>query len=144
MTKSDRSRRDLVKLGYHLRDVQKYPLEDETLKALEYLEPRRTAGYKSEMQIPGTEIMNLMPMASRRSIGGWRAAEPHSLEARHHGFVRPVSTTTISTGTMMLHSYLGLLRADSRTSTKTRLGRMIPRAGFHRQARTRCARKRYP
>jgi len=61
-------KRDLVKLGYHLRDVQKYPLEDETLKALEYLEPWRAAGYKSEMQIRGTEIMNLMPMAFRQNF----------------------------------------------------------------------------
>ena len=61
-------KRDIVKLGYHLRDVQKYRLEDETLKALEYLEPWRAAGYKSEMQIPGTEIMNLMPMAFRQNF----------------------------------------------------------------------------
>jgi penicillin amidase len=61
-------KRDLVKLGYHLRDVQKYPLEDETLKALAYLEPWRAAGYKSEMQIPGTEIMNLMPVAFRQNF----------------------------------------------------------------------------
>ncbi len=61
-------KRDIVKLGYHLRDVQKYRLEDETLKALEYLEPWRVAGYKSEMQIPGTEIMNLMPMAFRQNF----------------------------------------------------------------------------
>jgi penicillin amidase len=61
-------KRDMVKLGYHLRDVQKYPLEDETLEALEYLEPWRAAGYKSEMQIPGTEIMNLMPMAFRQNF----------------------------------------------------------------------------
>ncbi len=61
-------KRDMVKLGYHLRDVQKYPLEDETLRALEYLEPWRAAGCRSEMQIPGTEIMNLMPMAFRRNF----------------------------------------------------------------------------
>lgn len=61
-------KRDLVLLGYHLRDVQMYPLEEETLKALDYLEPWRTAGCKSEMQIPGTEIMNLMPMAFRQNF----------------------------------------------------------------------------
>ena len=61
-------KRDLVLLGYHLRDVQKYPLEEETLLALDYLESWRAAGCKSEMQIPGTEIMNLMPMAFRQNF----------------------------------------------------------------------------
>ena len=61
-------KRDLVLLGYHLRDVQKYPLEEETIRALTYLEPWRAAGCKSEMQIPGTEILNLMPMAFRQNF----------------------------------------------------------------------------
>jgi len=61
-------KRDLVRLGYHLRDVQKYALEEETLMALEYLEDWRAAGFKSEMAIKGTEIMNLMPMAFRQNF----------------------------------------------------------------------------
>ncbi|MBN2133252.1 MAG: penicillin acylase family protein, partial [Sedimentisphaerales bacterium] len=61
-------KRDLVKLGYHLRDVQKYPLEDETLAALDYLEDWRAAGCRSEMAIKGTEILNLMPMAFRQNF----------------------------------------------------------------------------
>ncbi len=61
-------KRDLALLGYHLRDVQQLPLEPETLQALDYLEPWRAAGCKSEMQIPGTEIMNLMPMAFRQNF----------------------------------------------------------------------------
>jgi penicillin amidase len=61
-------KRDLALLGYHLRDVQKYPLEEETLRALGYLEGWRAAGCKSEMAIPGTEIMNLMPMAFRQNF----------------------------------------------------------------------------
>jgi acyl-homoserine lactone acylase PvdQ len=61
-------KRDLALLGYHLRDVQKYLLEEETLRALEYLEGWRAAGCKSEMTIPGTEIMNLMPMAFRQNF----------------------------------------------------------------------------
>jgi penicillin amidase len=61
-------KRDMVKLGYHLRDVQKYTLEDDTLKALAYLEPWRAAGYKSEMSIQGTDILNLMPMAFRQNF----------------------------------------------------------------------------
>ncbi len=61
-------KRDLVRLGYHLRDVQKYPLEEETLMALEYLEQWRAGGFKSEMAVKGTEIMNLMPMAFRQNF----------------------------------------------------------------------------
>lgn len=61
-------KRDLVRLGYHLRDILQYPLEEETLMALDYLENWRSAGYKSEMSIKGTEIMNLMPMAFRQQF----------------------------------------------------------------------------
>ncbi len=61
-------KRNLIKLGYHLRDVQKYPLDEDTLLALEYLEDWRTAGSKSEMSIKGTEIVNLMPMAFRQNF----------------------------------------------------------------------------
>jgi len=61
-------KRDLVKLGYHLRDIQQYPLEEETLAALDYLEDWRAAGYKSDMSIQGTEILNVMPMAFRQNF----------------------------------------------------------------------------
>jgi len=61
-------KRNLVKLGYHLRDIQQYPLEEETLLALDYLEEWRDAGCRSEMQIKGTEILNLMPMAFRQNF----------------------------------------------------------------------------
>jgi acyl-homoserine lactone acylase PvdQ len=61
-------KRNLVKLGYHLRDIQQYPLEEETLLALDYLEGWRAAGSRSEMQIRGTEILNLMPMAFRQNF----------------------------------------------------------------------------
>jgi acyl-homoserine lactone acylase PvdQ len=61
-------KRDLVKLGYHLRDIQQYPLADETRKVLEYLEHWRDSGYKSDMSIKGTEILNLMPMAFRQNF----------------------------------------------------------------------------
>jgi len=61
-------KRDLLKLGYHLRDVQKYPLEEETLLALKYLESWQAAGSKLEMSIKGTEILNLMPMAFRQNF----------------------------------------------------------------------------
>jgi penicillin amidase len=61
-------KRDLLKLGYHLRDVQKYPLEEETLLALKYLEGWQAAGSKLEMSIKGTEILNLMPLAFRQNF----------------------------------------------------------------------------
>jgi len=61
-------KRDLVKLGYHLRDIQQYPLEEETLLALDYLEDWRSAGYRMDMSIVGTDILNLMPMAFRQNF----------------------------------------------------------------------------
>lgn len=61
-------KRDLVKLCYRLRDVQKYPLDEDTLLALDYLEGWRAAGCKSDMSIKGTEIVNLMPMAFRQNF----------------------------------------------------------------------------
>jgi acyl-homoserine lactone acylase PvdQ len=61
-------KRDIVLLGYHLRDVQKAELEPDTLSALEYLEDWRAAGCKSELSIKGTEIVDLMPMAFRQNF----------------------------------------------------------------------------
>jgi hypothetical protein len=61
-------KRDLVKLGYHLRDIQHHPLEDETRKALEYLEHWWDSGCKSDMSIKETDILNLMPMAFRQNF----------------------------------------------------------------------------
>ncbi|MFH1718106.1 MAG: penicillin acylase family protein [Planctomycetota bacterium] len=61
-------KRDLVRLGYHLRDMLKSPLEEETLQALRYLENWRDEGCKSEMDIKGTETVNLMPMAFRQNF----------------------------------------------------------------------------
>lgn len=61
-------KRDLVRLGHHLRDVQEFPLEEETLQALEYLEEWRAGGCRSEMAVKGTEIMNLMPLAFRQNF----------------------------------------------------------------------------
>ena len=61
-------KRDLVRFGHHLRDVQKYPLEEETLLALKYFESWQAAGSKLQMSIKGTEIVNLMPMAFRQNF----------------------------------------------------------------------------
>ncbi len=65
-------KRHLVRFGYHLRDVQKYPLEDETLLALQYLEDWFAAGAKLEMSVRGAEILNLMPMAFRQNFAAAR------------------------------------------------------------------------
>jgi len=48
--------------------VLKFPLEEETLKALDYLEDWRANGCKSEMAVKGTEIINLMPMTFRQQF----------------------------------------------------------------------------
>jgi penicillin amidase len=61
-------KRDIVRLGYHLRDVVGYLLEDETLKALKYLEAWSGNGSRSEMSVKGTEILNIMPLAFRRNF----------------------------------------------------------------------------
>jgi penicillin amidase len=61
-------KRDIVKLGYHLRDVQKFQLEEETLQALHYLETWRDSGSKLEMSIKGTEVLNVMPLAFRQNF----------------------------------------------------------------------------
>lgn len=79
-------KRDLVKLGYHLRDVQDYPLEEDTRKALAYLEGWRDAGSRSEMSIEGTEIVNLMPLVFRQNFsaavtyGGGLSGLTHMLQ----------------------------------------------------------------
>jgi len=65
-------KRHLVRFGYHLRDVQKYPLEDETLLALQYLKDWFAAGAKLEMSVKGAEILNLMPMAFRQNFAAAR------------------------------------------------------------------------
>lgn len=61
-------KRDLVKLGYHLRDVLGYEFEEETLLALDYLESWRAAGSISDTSIKGTDILNLMPLAFRQNF----------------------------------------------------------------------------
>jgi acyl-homoserine lactone acylase PvdQ len=61
-------KRDIVRLGYHLRNVQKFSLEEETLLALQYLETWRDSGSKLEMDIKGTEILNIMPLTFRQNF----------------------------------------------------------------------------
>lgn len=61
-------KRHVVRFGYHLRDIQKFRLEAETLKALEYLGSWRANGSKLDTSIKGTEIVTLMPMAFRQNF----------------------------------------------------------------------------
>src|SRR5262249_57726408 len=51
-------KRDLVRLGYHLRDTLQAPLEEETRLALQYLEPWRDRGSRPEVFLPGTEVFD--------------------------------------------------------------------------------------
>ncbi|RJP26235.1 MAG: penicillin acylase family protein [Candidatus Omnitrophota bacterium] len=52
------AKREIVRLGYHLRDVQKAKLSEETLYALEYLENWFKAGAKADLNVMGTELTN--------------------------------------------------------------------------------------
>jgi len=49
------ARRDIVRIGYHLRDVRKRELSPEALRALKHLEPWYRAGAKSDLTVPGAE-----------------------------------------------------------------------------------------
>lgn len=48
--------RDIVRLGYHLRDMQEAPLADETLRALEHLEEWLAQGASSDLGVAGAEV----------------------------------------------------------------------------------------
>lgn len=50
------SRRDIVKLGYHLRDKQKAELSGATLQALKHMEPWHEQGCHMDNQISGTAL----------------------------------------------------------------------------------------
>jgi hypothetical protein len=65
-------KREIVRLGYHLRDVQHVALDDETLLTLHYLESWRDQGSKLDMALPGTEILTIMPLGFRQNF---RAAQ---------------------------------------------------------------------
>ena len=49
------ARREIVRFGYHLRDVQKHKLSPDAARALKHLEPWCKAGSKSDLTIPGAE-----------------------------------------------------------------------------------------
>jgi penicillin amidase len=50
------ARRELVRLGLHLRDTQRRELPEDTLRALEVLEPWYRAGARSDLRYPGAEV----------------------------------------------------------------------------------------
>lgn len=58
----------MLRIGYHLRDVQKVELAPEALKALKHLEEWYGKGAASRMSIPGTELANLMPTFFRQTV----------------------------------------------------------------------------
>jgi acyl-homoserine lactone acylase PvdQ len=58
-------KKGLITLGYYLRDRQKAELSSEAMKSLDYLEEWFKQGAKSDMEIQGTELANLIPMMFR-------------------------------------------------------------------------------
>ncbi|MFH1738087.1 MAG: penicillin acylase family protein, partial [bacterium] len=52
------AKREMVRMGYHLRDELKADLSEEALQALKYLEEWFAKGAKSDLNIQGTELVN--------------------------------------------------------------------------------------
>lgn len=61
-------KKEIVKIGYHLRDVQKVELQAEAALALKHLEGWYAKGAASDMSVPGTELANMMPMFFRQTV----------------------------------------------------------------------------
>jgi penicillin G amidase len=59
------AKRDVVRLGYHLRDTLKVSLAPDTLKALAYLEDWFEKGARSELSVTGTELVLKMSVMFR-------------------------------------------------------------------------------
>ena len=55
------SLRDIVRLGYHLRDVQQADLSAQTMRALEHLERWFAAGASSDLNLVGAEVATGIP-----------------------------------------------------------------------------------
>ncbi|MBI4243795.1 MAG: penicillin acylase family protein [Planctomycetes bacterium] len=51
---------EIVRLGYHIRDVMKENLHKEALNTLEYLEEWFKKGAQSDLSVKGTELVNLI------------------------------------------------------------------------------------
>ena len=50
------ARREIVRIGYHLRDVLKHRLSDDAMRALKRLEPWRAGGSRCDLSIKGAEL----------------------------------------------------------------------------------------
>ena len=62
------AKREIVRIGYHLRDTQKATLSEATLKALNHLEEWWESGAKSDLSIKGTELVNQIPIMFRQNV----------------------------------------------------------------------------
>ena len=54
-------KREIVRLGYHIRDVMKAEVSDDAGKALKHLESYRDAGYGMDNRVEGTALAKLLP-----------------------------------------------------------------------------------
>ena len=61
------AKREIVRLGYHLRDALGVELSRDAMLALEYLEEWYEKGARSDWSVKGTELVNAMPLEFRRN-----------------------------------------------------------------------------
>jgi len=61
-------KRDVVRLGYHIRDVMQAPLSVNAVKVLRHLEPWHRAGSRMDNRIPGTALMKVMPWVFEKQL----------------------------------------------------------------------------
>jgi penicillin G amidase len=59
------NKRDFVRLGFHMRDTLRAALSPGSTKTLAHLEEWVKSGYRSDFAIPGTEVLNAMPVLFR-------------------------------------------------------------------------------
>jgi penicillin amidase len=61
-------KKEMLRIGYHLRDGQKVELAPSALKTLDYLERWHANGAASHIDNPGTELANLIPTFFRQTV----------------------------------------------------------------------------
>ena len=61
-------KRDVVRLGFHIRGRMKAPLSDSASRALVHLETWHEAGWKMDNRIPGTALVKVMPWKLDRQL----------------------------------------------------------------------------
>ncbi len=79
------AKRDIARLGYHVRDVMKGDLSNDALSALEYLEGWYKNGAASDMSVKGSELANVIPTGFRQGTpaakyGGGQSGLCHFLK----------------------------------------------------------------